>query len=298
MRKLIVSILFVVPIAVAAQKDCSQRQHPYPLLNDSVKKVFEKNLADAYSNYRNDSTNAENIIWYGRRAAYVGDYHKAIDIFTRGMRLFPSDARFRRHRGHRYITLRCFEKATDDFKTASLLIADRVDEVEPDGLPNAKNIPTSTLHSNTWYHLGLAHYLQGDYREALEAYEQCLLVSDNNDMYIATLNWLYITLRKLGKHVEAEQRLKNINPDMEIIENKDYLEILLMYKTKDPSKLEARTKSQESLSNATLGFGLGNYYLLRGQKNKAKEIFQRVVKGNQWSSFGFIAAERELNKLR
>ena len=44
------------------------------------------------------------------------------------------------------------------------------DEVEPDGLPNAQNIPTGTLQFNIFYHLGLAHYLKGDLAAALDAY--------------------------------------------------------------------------------------------------------------------------------
>ena len=43
------------------------------------------------------------------------------------------------------------------------LVAAKPDEVEPDGAPNARGIPRSTLQSNIWYHLGLAQYLAGDF---------------------------------------------------------------------------------------------------------------------------------------
>ncbi len=76
-----------------------------------------------------------------------------------------------RHRGHRYITLREFDKAIADFNKAVELIEGTDDIVEPDGAPNAAGIPTSTLHTNIWYHLGLAHYLKGDFAAALLAYE-------------------------------------------------------------------------------------------------------------------------------
>jgi tetratricopeptide (TPR) repeat protein len=296
MRKLIAFILITaVGFTAASQKnDCTGKEHPMPALSDSLKKVFEANIAASLSKYRNDSLNAEHIIWYGRRLAYLGHYREAIAIYTKGLELFPQNARFLRHRGHRYITLRCFDDAITDLKKATELVSGQVDEVEPDGLPNALNIPTSTLFSNIWYHLGLAYYLKGDYKNALAIYEECLNYCDNNDMYVATLNWLYITLRKLGKNSEAEQRLKNINPGMEVIENKDYLDILLMYKNSDDKKLVEKTQRQETLSNSTLGFGLGNYYLLNGRKKKAREMFEKVVAGKQWSSFAFIAAEAEL----
>ena len=71
-----------------------------------------------------------------------------------------------------------------------------------------------------------------------------------------------------------------------------------MYKSGDDSKLVAKTQGQETVSNATLGYALGTYYILKGDKQKAKELFQKVVAGKQWSSFGFIAAEVELAKMK
>ena len=85
---------------------------------------------------------------------------------------------------------------------------------------------------------------------------------------------------------------------MEILENHDYFDILFMYINGNESKLVEKTQSQETLSNATLGFALGTYYLLKGNKEKAKELFEKVVAGKQWSSFGFIAAEAELAKMK
>ncbi len=300
MRKLIFTTLFIAVLipAFTQKENCETKEHPMPVLSDSVKNVFQKNLASAESKYKNDNSNAEHIIWYGRRTAYLGHYKEAIDIFTKGISLYPANPRFYRHRGHRYITLRCFDKAIADLKKGSELISGQIDEIEADGIPNAANMPTSTLHSNIWYHLGLAYYLKLDYRNALLAFEKCMSISDNDDMMVATLNWLNVTLRKMGRVKDADQRLKELTADMIIIENRDYHDILLMYISGDDSKLLEKTQKQESLSNSTVGFALGTYYLLNGKKQKAKEMFEKVVAGNQWSSFGFIAAEVELAKMK
>ena len=194
MRKLFLFFLFPVCGNVIAQQNCEDKQYPPPVFTDSLQKIFDESLASSFSKYQNDSTNAEHIVWYGRRTAYLGNYKEAIDIYTRGMQLFPKDPRFLRHRAHRYITLRCFDKAIADLEKAKEMIMGKTDEVEADGLPNALNIPTTTLHFNIWYHLGLAYYLKGDFEKALYAYNQNMLVADNNDSYVATLNWLYITL--------------------------------------------------------------------------------------------------------
>jgi len=300
MRKLICSTLFAFAsfIAFSQTENCEDRQHPMPVLSDSLKKDFQKNLISAEKKFKTDSNNSEHTIWYGRRLAYLGFYKEAIDIYTKGINRFPANARFYRHRGHRYITMRCFDKAIADLKKATELISNEIDEIEADGIPNAMNIPTGTLHTNIWYHLGLAYYLKTEYRLALLAFEKCLDISDNDDMRVATLNWLNITLRKMGKNKDAEERLKKISDEMEIIENQDYYDILIMYKTGNESKLVEKTQNQETLSNSTLGFALGTYYLLNGKKQKAREMFEKVLAGNQWSSFGFIAAEAELSRMK
>src|SRR5213075_2671316 len=124
--------------------------------------------------------------------------------------------------------------------------------------------PTGTLHTNIYYHLGLAYYLKGDNRQALLAWEKCLDIADNDDMKVATLNWLNIALRKMGRQKDAEQHLKEVANDMEIIENHDYYDILVMYKTGDDIKLVEKTQNQQTLSNAAVGFALGTYYQLKG----------------------------------
>ena len=113
--------------------------------------------AQAEAAWERTPENVDSIIWFGRRTAYLGKYRDAIAIYTRGIELHPDEARLYRHRGHRYISVREFDRAIDDFTQAVRLIEGTDDQVEPDGLPNAAGIPTSTLHFNIWYHLGLAH---------------------------------------------------------------------------------------------------------------------------------------------
>ena len=107
-------------------------------------------LIKAVMDYRVDPEETESIIWLGRRTAYIGEYREALRIFTEGVYKQPEDPRLYRHRGHRYITLRKFDLALDDFKSAEDLMRSLPDLVEPDGLPNEAGIPTSTLKSNVF----------------------------------------------------------------------------------------------------------------------------------------------------
>ena len=223
---LLLIISFTVLFTAAQENTCAEIIQPQ--LSDATKTDFEKKLAEAKLQFEKNRNDADAIIWYGRRTAYLGHYEESIDIFTKGIAIHPADARLYRHRGHRYITVRCFDQAITDLKMAAQLVKGKPDETEPDGLPNEKNIPTSTLQSNTWYHLGLAYYIKGEYKKALKAYRECMKVSNNPDMYVATANWMYITLLKLKKDKEAAKLLNTIKPDMALIENTDYLKILLL----------------------------------------------------------------------
>ena len=131
---------------------------------------MKSQLADAIAAWEKDRNDADALIWVGRRTAYLGRYREAIDIFSDGIARHPADARMYRHRGHRYLTIREIDKAIADFEKAVALIAGQPDQVEPDGLPNARNIPTSTLHSNIYYHLALGYYLKGDFSRAAETW--------------------------------------------------------------------------------------------------------------------------------
>lgn len=301
MRIYFVFTLLLAYTVASAQPECYEnKQWPMPELGEEAKKTYSTKLSEAQQDYEKDSLSADAIIWLGRREAYLGNYKRAIDAFSNGISLHPKDARFFRHRGHRYITLRCFDKAIKDFKKAAKLVKRKKDEIEPDGLPNAKNTPTSTLQSNIWYHLGLVYYIKGSYKEACAAYKKCMQVSTNPDMYVATANWLYITLRKLNKNIEASKLLATINDTMELIENKDYLDILILYKEQtgfnDPVSFLENYK--KGLGIASFGYGLGNYLLLKGETEKASYVFQAVIDGGQWASFGYIAAEEELVKMK
>jgi tetratricopeptide (TPR) repeat protein len=300
--KTLFAILFCLSstvVSASPQTNCLQtsREVP-PQLSAETRRDFETKLNEARALFNKDPRSADNIIWLGRRTAYLGRYKDAIKIYTEGIKQFPSDARLYRHRGHRYITLRCFNAAIEDFETASQSIKGRPDEIEPDGLPNARNIPTSTLQSNIWYHLGLAHYLKGDFQRALRAYKEAEKVSQNADMLVATTHWVYMTLRRLGHEDEAKKTLAAIKDDLEVIENADYLKMIDVYK----GKLDAAnvwkeiSRPADSLSNATMGYGLGNWFLYNGQQAEATKIFQQVKAGNQWASFGYIAAESELSR--
>jgi len=289
------AIILLAFVSVGYGQDCMNKNYPLPVFSTEVKMKMENQLEEARLQYFKDTMKADALIWYGRRYAYLGKYQEAIEIFSQGVERFPGDARFLRHRGHRGITLRCNQKAIIDLTYAAEIMQNKPDEIEPDGMPNVQNIPTSTLKSNIWYHLGLALYLEKDYYRAGEVYKSCLKFSTNPDMYMATAYWLYITLRRNGKDLEAKALLETVDIGLPMIENEDYYEMLLLYKgvLREDQLMDKLKSSGGGQSNATLGYAMGMYFQLKKQPELAKTLYKDVLSGNQWSSFGFIAAEKE-----
>jgi tetratricopeptide (TPR) repeat protein len=262
--------------------------------SDSTRERLEAQLGAARAALENTPEDADSLVWLGRRLAYLGRYNDAIATYTRGIALHPDDARLYRHRGHRYITVRRFDEAIADLSRAAEIVRGTPDEVEEDGAPNAYNIPTSTLQSNIFYHLALAHYLKGDFERALPVWQEAMTVSTNDDMIVATSDWLYMTLRRLGREEEAAQVLVPINAEQRILENTAYHRRLLMYKGEIPADSLLNVQSTDPVQLATYGYGVANWYLYNGESERAESLFRSILEQPNWAAFGYIAAEAEL----
>ena len=238
----------------------------------------------------------DDLIWYGRFIAYTGDYRKAIAIYTDGLEKFPDESRLLRHRGHRYISIREFNKAIADLSKAADLIQGKENWVEQDGMPNEQNIPVSTMHGNIYYHLGLAYYLNRNLPAALDAYKNCLQTSHNADNVVSATHWIYMIQRRMGRKDAADNYLRNIKPGMNVIENDSYYKACLFYKGELELEEVYDLNAESSPSNTALKYAVGNWYMYNGMPRKAKEIYNSIVSGKDWASFGYIAAETDLVK--
>ena len=236
--------------------------------------------------YFNNEDNSESLIWYGRRAAYLGYYQKSIDLYSEGIKKYPDDARFYRHRGHRYISTRQYDKAIKDFRKAIGLIDEKVDQIEPDGLPNKKNIPLTTLNGNIWYHIGLAYYLTNDMNNALKAFSNRSVSHKYDDNIVSSAHWLYMINRRLGDIEGADRIIDKVNSEMDIIENMSYHQSCLFYK--------GELKESQIVIDDVALYSLANWYMY--EKNdtiNAKKYYQKLLKNGNPYSFAFIAGESD-----
>jgi tetratricopeptide (TPR) repeat protein len=269
---------------------------PMALEPDSAAKMNAE-LAHAVAAWEVDRSDADALIWMGRRTAYLGRYREAIAIFTDGIARHPADARIYRHRGHRYLTVREIDRAIADLEKAAGLIAGQPDAIEPDGLPNARNIPTGTLHSNIYYHLALGYYLKGDFSRAAGTWARARDAVGNVDNLVAASHWLYLSLRRAGKAAEAAAVLMPITADLDVIENGEYHQLLLMYKgERSPDALLANAGADSG--GSAVRYGVSAWYLVTGRDQEAGSLWAEILEGPDWPSFGYLAAEAEVARRR
>jgi tetratricopeptide (TPR) repeat protein len=247
-----------------------------PATGEALQKL-EAALQEAAAKLEGDPQNADLLIAQGRALAGLWRYREAIEVYTKGIALHPENALLYRHRGHRYISTRLFDKAAADLEKADAL------------LPNDYDI---------LYHLGLAYYLRGEFEASLPAYERCLAAAKDDGSRIAISNWYHHALRRAGKKAEAEKILAAITPNMNAGENASYLNLLLFYKGMKSEEELLKAAEATPLELATTGYGVGAWYLYTGAPDKAKALFERVVATPYWPAFGFIGAEAELVRLK
>jgi tetratricopeptide (TPR) repeat protein len=273
---LAIATLALFSLSIAAQTTGSP-EYVSPAGTKFYAQADEKNVvSEAEKKLAEDPQNIELLIALGRAQASVWRYRDAIATYTRGLAIDPKQAMLYRHRGHRYITLRMFDKAVKDLEMAAKL--------------NDRDF-------DIWYHLGLAHYLRGDFKNAAKAYERCRAVAEKDDSLIAVSDWLYMTYRRQEKDYEAAQVLERITMNLKVEENKSYYDRLLMYKG-IKRESEIVNDKMTDLEIATIGYGIGNWHFCNGDKVKARAMFQKITDGKYWPAFGFIAAETELKRMR
>lgn len=257
--------------------------------------------------------------------SYLNQHGEAVRVLSEGIERNPDSPHLHRHRGHFKISLRRFDDAVPDFERAVELMAGMEDEIEyyqaelvpemerlllgkkaellaeptpitEDTLVGLKDVYKGTLKSSTWYHFALTHYLQGDFAKAADHYRTTLEFCVDDDMRVATIDWLYMSLRRAGHEDEAQRLLDSTDTDMHINEP-SYHRRMCMYKGElQPEDLLAPNTS-DGRSIATQGYGVGNWYLCNGDTDKAIDVFQRVIAHGQPAAFGYIASEVDLARL-
>lgn len=281
-----------VPADTAAAGFCSETLLGTPLRTPEfpppVLARLEQDIAIADSALKIAPDREESYFWLGRRLGYAGRFCEAIDVFTRGLTVFPDSYRLLRYRGRHLTRVRQFALGLADYERAMELMRGEPDTFEPDGLPNALGLTLGTYKSNIIYYHAQTSFAVGDYDRMVEGMARAFsLVPEfaRDDMLPPTAYWSYLAYRKMGNHAAAHRSVSEIPPNLSLTENADYhRSVQLMQGRLEP------TQVSES-DSALVKFALAMELRFSGKEAEATELLRRIV---DESPQGFWPAEVEL----
>ncbi len=222
-----------------------------------------------------DPRTVDRIIQLGVAQSGVRQFREAIETFTRGLAIAPEHALLYRWRGHRYLSVREFDRAMDD-----LLRGNRLD----------------STNYGVWYHLGIVRYTRGDFNGAADAFQHAQPGAPDAGERAGATDWLWMSLSRAGRTAEARAMLDR-RPDSLPVNNA-YAQRLRLYRGQIGPDEVITPADTTDVAVATLSYGVGNWYLVRGDTARARDWFERSVRSGGWPGFGFIVSEVELRRLR
>jgi tetratricopeptide (TPR) repeat protein len=232
-------------------------------------------IARAESALVADPRNIQRIIQLGIAQSGARQFREAIATFNRGLAIEPNNALLLRWRGHRYLSVREFDKSLDDLTRGSRL--------------------DSTIYG-IWYHLGIVRFAGTDYAGAVDAFTRAQRIAPDSGELAGSTDWLWMSLMRAGRAAEAQAMLAR-RPDS-VAAGNAYTRRLKLYRGEIQPDEVMTPADTADIQVATLSYGVGNWYLLRGDTAHAREWFRRSVQSGGWPAFGFIMSEIELRRLR
>jgi len=232
-------------------------------------------IARAESALAAEPRNVDRIIALGIAQSGARQFREAIQTFTRGLAIDPNNAMLYRWRGHRYLSVRDFDRAMRDLTRGAQL--------------------DSTIYG-IWYHLGIVRFARGDFTGAADAFGRAQPRAPDAGELAGSTDWLWMSLSRAGKKDEAQAMLDR-RPDS-LSTAVAYARRLQLYRgTIGPEQVITAADTTD-VALATLSYGVGNWYLTRGDTARARSWFERSIASGGWPGFGFIISEIELRRLK
>jgi len=211
-------------------------------------------VARAASTLAADPQNVAKIIALGVAQSGARRYREAIATFTSGMSTFPNNVPLYRWRGHRFISVREFDRAMEDLTRGFQL--------------------DSTVYG-VLYHLGIVRFARGDFNGAADMFRRALPNAPDPAETAGATDWLWMSLSRAGRADDARAMLAS-RPDSLPITNA-YTQRIKLYRGKIGPEAVAGPADTTDIAKATVSYGLGNWYLVRGDSATARQWFRRSI---------------------
>ena len=224
-----------------------------------------------------DPRNVQRIIALGVAQSGARQFREAIETFTRGLAIAPNEPMLYRWRGHRYLSVREFDKSMADL---------------------TRGYQLDSTNYGVLYHLGVLRYLKGDFNEAAALFGMSQPRAPDGGERAGSTDWLWMSLSRAGRAAEATAMLATRPDSLPTPPGYAYVSRLKLYRGElSPNALFSPADTAD-VQVATLNYGLGSWYLVHGDTAKATAAFERAVASGGWPGFGFMVSEAELLRLR
>lgn len=242
----------------------------------------------------NDWRDVPKVVALGVAQSGARQFREAIATFTRGLTAWRAangvartsahrrdEAMLLRWRGHRYLSVREFAKAEQDL---------------------VRGLSLDSTNYGILFHLGVLRFLQGRHGEAASLFSRAQPIAPDGGERAASTDWLYMSLARSGRMNEAEAMLAqriDAQPDPKPAPpGYAYVTRLKLYRGEITPEVVLPESETDETNVATLSYGIGNWYFVRGDTASARRYWERAVQSGGWAGFGFYVAEAELRRLR
>ena len=222
-----------------------------------------------------DPQNIDRIIALGVAQSGVRQFREAIETFTRGLTIAPNNPMLYRWRGHRYLSVREFDRSLADL---------------------TRGFALDSLNYGILYHLGIVRFVRGEFAAAADAFRRAQPLAPEAGELAGSTDWLWMSLSRAGRGAEAKAMLDR-RPDSLKVANA-YAQRLRLYRGEIGPDEVITAADTADVQAATLAFGVGNWLLVRGDTARARTWFERSIRSGGWPGFGFILSEVELRRTR
>lgn len=232
-------------------------------------------IARAQRTLAADPRNVQRIIALGVAQSGARQFREAIETFTGGIAIAPDSAVLYRWRGHRYLSVREFDKAEADLRRGMRL---------------------DSTNYGILYHLGIVRFARGDFTGAADLFRRAQPYAPDAGELAGSTDWRWMSLARAGKKAEAQVMLDLRLDSLPV--NNAYAQRLRLYRGAIGPELVITPADTADVQVATLNFGLGNWSLVQGDRTRARAYFERSIRSGGWPGFGFILSEVELKRLK
>ena len=272
--------------------------------NVAATETLERAARDAKAAFESNMT-VDTATWYGRILFYQGYTKESAAVYDQALKRFPNSGKLLRHRAHRHVSLREFDKSIELGLKAAKLYENQPLEREkpgPDYFPGDPDVVQYYLY----YHLGQAYFGKHDFDNAAKWFAKSAeAASFTRDLEARTANgyWEYLSLARGGRLRDAQKVLDDYDLTLFEVHPKGgsdtYFDGLQLFKGNRAAdsffsdKDSGRAFATADGVAASTAYSLANYYILRGEAEKAKPWLQRSINVDSWSFFARIQAEAD-----